>query len=338
MLEPGCGAGALLGLAPAVGTELIGVELDPSTAAIAAALYPHADIRSQSFADTRIQAGSIDLVIGNVPFGKIALHDKVHNAGGHSLHNHFIIKSLALTRPGGVVAVLTSHYTMDAANPAARREIAAMAELVAAVRLPSSAHLRAAGTQVITDVLMLRRRDPDSDAPDAAGWETAVPIGGGPDRPVCINRYFAGHPERVIGAAGVRAGQFGPELEVKAAPGTDIAGELRARLEAAWHLDAAGDPAWTLFRPRRPRHPLPRSPTASRHRRAPHPAGRSPHPDRTRPRDRAPAHRPPSGRRQRPAPRGTTPPTRTSNRPQDGLRNLCVTGDLRPPISRSMFR
>jgi len=258
VLEPGCGAGTFLGLAPAAATELIGVELDPSTAAIAAALYPHADIRSESFADTRIQAGSIDLVIGNVPFGKIALHDKVHNAGGHSLHNHFIIKSLVLTRPGGVVAVLTSHYTMDAANPAARREIAAMAELVAAVRLPSSAHLRAAGTQVITDVLVLRRRDPESDAPDAAGWETAVPIGGGAERPVCINRYFAGHPERVIGAAGVRAGQFGPELDVKAAPGTDIAGELRARLEAAWLIDAAGDPAWTLFRA--PTGPTPAGP------------------------------------------------------------------------------
>jgi len=198
VLEPGCGAGTFLGLAPA-GTELIGVELDPSTAAIAAALYPHADIRSQSFADTRIQAGSIDLVIGNVPFGKIALHDKVHNTGGHSLHNHFIIKSLALTRPGGVVAVLTSHYTMDAANPAARREIAAMAELVAAVRLPSSAHLRAAGTQVITDVLVLRRRDPDRNAPDAAGWETVVPIGGGDQRPVCINRWGARRPRPRIG-------------------------------------------------------------------------------------------------------------------------------------------
>jgi len=105
-----------------------------------------------------------------VPFGKIAVHDKVHNAGGHSLHNYFILKSLALTRPGGVVCVLTSHYTMDAANPAARREIAALADLVAAVRLPMSAHQRAAGTQVITDVLILRRRDPAADSGTGIGW------------------------------------------------------------------------------------------------------------------------------------------------------------------------
>ena len=147
VLEPGCGAGTFLGLAPDTATALIGVELDPVTAAIAAKLYPHADIRAQSFAETRIPSASIDLVIGNVPFGKVALHDKVHNPNGHSLHNHFILKSLALTRPGGVVAVLTSHYTMDATNPAARREIAAMADLVAAVRLPMSAHQRAAGTR-----------------------------------------------------------------------------------------------------------------------------------------------------------------------------------------------
>jgi hypothetical protein len=124
VLEPGCGAGTFIGLAPAAVTAkdsaLFGVELDPTTAAIAQRLYPHADIRQESFADTRLPRSYLDLVIGNVPFGKIQLHDPVHNAGNYSLHNHFIIKSLALTRPGGVVTVLTSHYTMDAANPAAR--------------------------------------------------------------------------------------------------------------------------------------------------------------------------------------------------------------------------
>jgi N12 class adenine-specific DNA methylase len=247
VLEPGCGAGTFLGLAPDTATQLIGVELDPTTAAIAAQLYPHADIRSQSFAETRIPNGSIDLVIGNVPFAKIALHDRLHNPNGHSLHNHFILKSLALTRPGGVVAVLTSHYTMDATNPAARREIAAMADLVAAVRLPMSAHQRAAGTQVITDVLVLRRRDPAEKPAEATSWETTVAIGGDAARRVSINRYFAEHPERVIGTTGIRSGQFGPELDVRAAPGTDIALELRGRLTAAAQAAAAGDPGWTLF-------------------------------------------------------------------------------------------
>jgi predicted RNA methylase len=176
VLEPGCGAGTFIGLAPAAVTAkdsaLFGVELDPTTAAIAQHLYPHADIRQESFADTRIPRSYLDLVIGNVPFGKVQLHDPVHNAGNHSLHNHFIIKSLALTRPGGVVTVLTSHYTMDATNPAARREIAAMADLVAAIRLPMSAH-EAAGTQVITDVVVLRRRDADRPG-ETGGWASTV--------------------------------------------------------------------------------------------------------------------------------------------------------------------
>jgi SAM-dependent methyltransferase len=212
VLEPGCGAGTFLGLAPASATQLIGVELDPTTAAIAAAVYPQAEIRAESFAQTRIPAGSIDLVIGNVPFGKITPHDKVHNAGQHSLHNYFLIKSLALTRPGGVVCVLTSHFTMDATNPAARREIAAMADLLAAVRLPASAHQRAAGTQVITDLLLLRRRDPANRPGDGTEWETTTVIGGDAERPVNVNRYFTEHhPERVIGALGTRPGAVGPQ-------------------------------------------------------------------------------------------------------------------------------
>ena len=254
MLEPGCGAGTFIGLAPAAVTAkdsaLFGVELDPTTAAIAQHLYPHADIRQESFADTRIPRAYLDLVIGNVPFGKVALHDPVHNAGGHCLHNHFIIKSLALTRPGGVVAVLTSHYTMDATNPAARREIAAMADLVAAVRLPMSAHQRAAGTQVITDVLVLRRRDPADGPGDGDGWASTVAIGGDADRQVNVNSYFAEHPERVIGATGIRSGQFGPELEVKAAGDVDVALELRTRLDAELARAAGDDPTWTLFGPR----------------------------------------------------------------------------------------
>jgi SAM-dependent methyltransferase len=250
VLEPGCGAGAFLGLAPDERLHLIGVELDSTTAAIAKHLYPHADVRNESFADTTLPTDSLDLVIGNVPFGKIALHDKVHNASGHSLHNYFIVKSLALTRPGGVVAVLTSHYTMDAANPAARREIAAMADLVAAVRLPMSTHQKAAGTQVITDLLVLRRRDPDDGPGDGSEWEGTVTIGGDDQRQVCVNRHFAEHhPELVIGDTGIRSGQFGPELEVKTAPDVDVALELRARISDSLHRVAAGNPAWSLFTP-----------------------------------------------------------------------------------------
>ena len=95
-----------------------------------------------------------------MPFGKVVLRDKRHNPAGHAIHNHFIVKALHLVRPGGLVVLLTSRYTMDARNPAARREIAALADLVGAVRLPSGAHQRAAGTGVVTDLLVLRRREP----------------------------------------------------------------------------------------------------------------------------------------------------------------------------------
>ena len=233
VLEPGCGAGTFLGLAPtAKNLNLIGVELDPTTAAIAGYLYPDAAVRAESFADTRIPDGAVDLVIGNVPFGKVQLHDKTHNRAGHSLHNHFIIKSLHLTRPCGVVAVLTSHYTMDAANPAARREIAELADLVTAVRLPISAHQKAAGTQVITDLLVLRRREPADGPADASQWESTVRIGGDEQRDVLVNTYFAQHhPEHVIGVTGTRTGPWGPELDVRTTAGTDIAAELRQRLQ-----------------------------------------------------------------------------------------------------------
>jgi len=221
VLEPGCGAGTFIGLAPAAVTAkdsaLFGVELDPTTAAIAQHLYPHADIRQESFAHTRMPRDYLDLVIGNVPFGKVALHDPVHNGGGHSLHNHFIIKSLALTRPGGVVTVLTSHYTMDATNPAARREIAAMSDLVAAVRLPMSAHQRAAGTQAITDVLVLRRRDPADGPGDADGWPSTaartgfqrlLPRGSGFDG---VAHYVGGIDQRVVRVPGAAFGRSSTE-------------------------------------------------------------------------------------------------------------------------------
>ena len=126
MLEPGCGPGIFLGLAPP-GAELVGVELDPTHRAdrAGAVSRTRTSARSRSRA-TRLPDGYFDLAIGNVPFADVRLHDPRHNPAGHSLHNHFILKSLALTRPGGLVAVLTSHYTLDAANPAARREMNAL--------------------------------------------------------------------------------------------------------------------------------------------------------------------------------------------------------------------
>ena len=170
VLEPGCGSGNFIGLAPD-GAAMTGVELDPVTAGIAAALYPDAQIRAESFAGTRLPSECFDAVAGNVPFASVKLADPVHNPGRRlSMHDHFIVKSLGLTRPGGMVALLTSRYTMDSRNPQARRQIADMADLVAAVRLPSGAHRRAAGTEVVTDLLILRRREPGRSPAADASW------------------------------------------------------------------------------------------------------------------------------------------------------------------------
>ncbi len=212
VLEPGSGLGTFLGMAPEQ-AHMTGVELDPVTAAISRALYPHAEVRGESFADTRLPEGSFDAAIGNVPFSDVTLHDPVHNPTRQSMHNHFILKSLRLTRPGGMVAVLTSQYTMDAQNPGARREMAMLADLVGAIRLPAGAHRRTAGTDVVTDLLILRRRE-DGQPPADDLWETVTPISLD-GQAAKINAYFDHRPEHVLGKLSIRPGMYGtPTLTV----------------------------------------------------------------------------------------------------------------------------
>ena len=212
VLEPGSGLGTFLGMAPET-ARMTGVELDPVTAAISRALYPHAEVRTESFADTRLPEASFDAAIGNVPFSDVTLHDPVHNPTRLSMHNHLILKSLRLTRPGGMVAVLTSQYTMDAQNPGARREMAMLADLVGAIRLPAGAHRRTAGTDVVTDLLILHRRE-DGQPPADDLWETVTPISLDGQR-AKINAYFDHHPEHVLGTLSIRQGMYGtPTLTV----------------------------------------------------------------------------------------------------------------------------
>ncbi len=228
MLEPGAGAGAFIGSAPS-GAQMTGVELDPASAAIAQALAPQATIRAESFAKSPFADGQFDAVIGNVPFGKFALHDERHNAGEHSIHNHFIIKSLALTRPGGLVAVLTSQFTLDSENDAARREMHALGDLVGAVRLPTGAHRRVAGTDAVTDLVVFRRREPGAE-PGRAEWLEAPPrvIDG---HEVRVNAYFDAHPEHVLGTLAVGTGMYSAQT-------LQVRGELAT---TAQRLDAALD-------------------------------------------------------------------------------------------------
>lgn len=218
VLEPGSGLGTFLGMAPEH-ARMTGVELDPVTAAISRALYPHAEVRGESFADTRLPEGSFDAAIGNVPFSDVTLHDPVHNPTRQSMHNHFILKGLRLTRPGGMVAVLTSQYTMDAQNPGARREMALLADLVGAVRLPAGAHRRTAGTDVVTDLLILRRREDGQPTADDGLWETVTPISLDGQR-AKINAYFDHRPEHVLGEMRIRQGMYGrPAVAVDGDPG-----------------------------------------------------------------------------------------------------------------------
>ncbi|GAA2148758.1 hypothetical protein [Actinomadura napierensis] len=215
VLEPGCGSGNFIGLAPADAT-MVGVEWDPTTAAIAAALYPDATVRSESFATTRLPEASFNAVVGNVPFGKLRLRDARYNPGRqYSIHNHFIAKSLRLVAPGGMVALITSRYTLDGTDERAleaRRKMGELADLVGAVRLPSGAHQRAAGTDVVTDLVILRRREPGR-TPSQVAWMQAPTQQIEGDN-VAINEYFATHPDMVLGEFGV-SGRREAELMVR---------------------------------------------------------------------------------------------------------------------------
>jgi len=227
VLEPGAGSGTFIGMAPA-NARVVGVELDPTTAAIARGLYPHAEVRTESFADTKLPRGHFDAAVGNVPFADVSLHDPQFNAGGHTMHNHFILKSLALTRPGGFVMVLTSAWTMDATNPAARREMNSMADLVGAVRLPSGALRRSAGTEALTDLLIFRRREEGSPKRDVS-WETVGPREVDGHR-IKVNTYFDIHPEHVLGQLHVGQGMYGNETVSVKGDLADTQTNLRAAL------------------------------------------------------------------------------------------------------------
>ena len=251
VLEPGCGSGNFIGMAPeGLPVEMVGVELDPTTAAIARALYPRADVRSEGFERSRFADGSFDLAVGNVPFARVALHDPLHNRGRHSLHNHFVIKSLDLTHPGGLVAVVTSRFTLDARNPAARRDIAERADLLGAVRLPAGALRAAAGTDAVADLLILRRRE-SGRPPAGESWERVVPVTT-PDGEAMVNECLARRPERILGELRATGGQYGQaDLTVKA--GDRPLGEvLPTALRAVVAEARAGGLTWSAGEGRRP--------------------------------------------------------------------------------------
>lgn len=224
-LEPGCGVGNFLTHAPE-GVDLTGIEIDPMSARIAAAIHGSHNIRSEGFEDTPYLHG-VSFSVGNVPFGQVKLYDPAYNPGKHSIHNHFIIKSLAITEPGGYVAVLSSSYTMDAKNPAARREMYHRADLLGAIRLPTGAHQANTNTDVLTDLLIFRVRKP-GETPQPFDWEYANTSPATPD--ARVNDYFTTRgAANVLGTLGQRSSQHGPIVEVKPEPSQDTASLLERR-------------------------------------------------------------------------------------------------------------
>ena len=192
ILEPSCGVGNFFGMLPEsmAGSRLYGVELDSISGRIAKQLYPKADITVAGF-ETTDRRDFYDLAIGNVPFGQYQVNDKAHNKLGFNIHNYFFAKSLDQVRPGGVVAFVTSRYTMDAKDSTVRRYLAQRAELLGAIRLPNNAFKANAGTEVVSDILFLQKRDHPLDiAPD---WTQT----GRTEEGFTVNQYFLDHPEMV---------------------------------------------------------------------------------------------------------------------------------------------
>ena len=230
ILEPSMGVGNFFGMLPdsMADSRLYGVELDSITGRIAQKLYPQADITVAGF-ETTDRRDFYDLAVGNVPFGQYKVNDKAYNKLGFSIHNYFFAKAIDQVRPGGVVAFVTSRYTMDSKDSTARKHIAERADLLGAIRLPNNAFRANAGTDVVSDIIFLQKRDRPADIePD---W---VQLGKTEDG-FAINQYFVDHPEMVLGELTAESTQYGrEELTVVPIEGAVLADQLA---EAVQHIE-----------------------------------------------------------------------------------------------------
>lgn len=227
VLEPGCGTGLFFALAPEALQEkpaLTGIEMDRTTARIAKLLYPGAQIRHEDFTKARLP-DPFDIAIGNPPFSDRAVRaDDESSRLGLSLHDYFIARSVERLRPGGLAAFVTSRWTLDKASEHARRHIAAMADLVGAVRLAEGAMRAAAGTDVVVDILVLQKREPGV-APNGEAWDTLAEVLPAEDgeSAISINRYFLDHPEMVLGAHARTSSAYGPTYTCQPVYSTEAA-------------------------------------------------------------------------------------------------------------------
>ena len=219
ILEPSCGIGNFIGMLPSSmqGSKIYGVEIDKISAGIAQQLYQKTSIAAQPFEEANIPDSFFDAVIGNVPFGDIRVNDRRYNKHNFLIHDYFFAKSLDKLRPGGVMALITSKGTMDKENPAVRRYIAQRADLLGAVRLPNNTFKGNAGTEVVSDVLILQKRDRLIDLePEWVHLNTD-------ENGVKMNAYFVDHPEMVLGEWKTVSGRFGEEDTVVPYENADLA-------------------------------------------------------------------------------------------------------------------
>ena len=229
ILEPSMGVGNFFGMLPDTmqDSRLYGVELDSITGRIAQKLYPQADITVAGF-ETTDRRDFYDLAVGNVPFGNYKVADKAYNKLGFSIHNYFFAKAIDQLRPGGVIAFVTSRYTMDSRDSTARKHIAERANLLGAIRLPNNAFKANAGTEVVSDIIFLQKRDRPADIePD---W---VQLGKTEDG-FAINQYFVDHPEMVLGELTTESTQYGHDLTVAPIEGAVLSDQLA---EAVQHIE-----------------------------------------------------------------------------------------------------
>src|ERR1022692_2693178 len=213
ILEPSMGVGHFFGMMPESlhpGTRRTGVELDSVTARIAAKLYPDSSVHAKGFEDTPLPKDFFDAAIGNIPFGNYPVFDSAYRRSPHltrSIHDYFLTKTIDVVRAGGVIALITSRYTMDKEDSAVRRHLSGGSILLGAVRLPNTAFKANAGTEVTTDILFLQKRSPTTPT-TGESWTQLRSIET-TDGPMEINEYFARHPEMMLGRMGMESGQFG---------------------------------------------------------------------------------------------------------------------------------
>ena len=206
ILEPSCGIGNFLGMLPEnmSGSKLYGVELDDLSGRIARQLYQRSSIAVQGYEKTAFPDNFFDVAIGNVPFGQFHVADKRYDRLNFPIHEYFIAKALDQVRPGGVIAVVTSSYTMDKRTASARKYIAQRSELLGAIRLPNNAFKAAAGTEVVSDILFLQKRERMVDIEPE--WVHLATNEGG----IQMNSYFIDHPDMILGEMKMVSGPFGP--------------------------------------------------------------------------------------------------------------------------------